>query len=247
MGSHGEFVHGYQGRRHNRQERGSTPGGQRGFYIAEKGIRCRGSVDLHAGQHTARGLISLYSRAEMAYPLPAFVSRVVTAQPSPPRQVPLFSVVRAVLSGFDCAIYAGGAVVAIAFGVAAVANLLPSGSARGGGPAGGVILGLGLPALVLPGYRLSPVHGGPKNGDAQPADAAEGGEGEVGGGLFYGTPWGEAMGTRMNPIAATGAYRLPTGEMGRYYLQQWWATRLTPGARIWVLRRKDRVVLFAPV
>src|SRR5258708_26918329 len=28
---------------------------------------------------------------------------------------------------------------------------------------------------------------------------------------------------------------------------QWWATRLTPGARIWVLRRKDRVVLFAPV
>src|SRR5258708_18431010 len=124
MGSHGEFGHGYQARRHNRQARGSTPGGQRGFYIDEKGIRCRGSVDLHAGQHTARGLISLYSRAEMAYPLPAFVSRVVTAQPSPPRQVPLFSVVRAVLSGFACAIYAGGAVVAIRFGGAACADVL---------------------------------------------------------------------------------------------------------------------------
>src|SRR5260370_2695656 len=159
MGSQGEFVHGYQGRRHNRQERGSTPGGQRGFYIAEKGSRCRGSVDLHAGHHTARGLISLYSRAEMAYPLPAFVSRVVTAQPSPPRQVPLFSVVRAVLSGFDCAIYAGGAVVAIAFGVAAIANLLPSGSARGGGPAGVFILGLGLLALLLPVSRVWEVDG----------------------------------------------------------------------------------------
>ena len=180
----------------------------------------------------------------MAYPLPAFVSRVVTAQPSPPRQVPLFSVVRAVLSGFDCAIYAGGAVVAIAFGVAAVANLLPSGSARGGGPAGVFILGLGLLALLLPVYRVWQVDGALKNGDAQLAEVVEA---KVSRARFYGTPWGEAMGTRMNPIAATGAYRLPTGEMGRYYLQQWWATRLTPGARIWVLRRKDRVVLFAPV
>src|SRR5258708_31652455 len=163
MGSHGEFVHGYQGRRQNRQERSSTPGGQRGFYTAEKGIGCSGSVDLHAGQHTARGLISLYSRAEMAYPLPAFVSRVVTAQPSPPRQVPLFSVVRAVLSRFDCAIYAGGAVVAIAFGVAALANLLPTGSRRGGGPAGVFILGPGLAALFLAGCPGRQVRGAATN------------------------------------------------------------------------------------
>src|SRR5260370_9187639 len=118
MGSHGEFVHGYQGRRNNRQARGSKPGGQRGFYIAEKGIRCRGSVDLHAGQHTAADLISLYSRAEMAYPLPIFVSRTLTAQSSPPRQVPLVSVVRAVLGDFEWSIYARVAVVGIAVGLA---------------------------------------------------------------------------------------------------------------------------------
>src|ERR1700719_1014855 len=58
-----------------------------------------------------------YSRASMAYPLPAFVSTMLNAQPSPPRQVPVFSVVRAVLGGFDCAIYAAGAVVGIAFGL----------------------------------------------------------------------------------------------------------------------------------
>src|SRR5258708_38081560 len=105
MGSHGEFVQGYQGRRHNRQERGATPGGQRGFYIAEKGIRCRGSVDLHAGPHTAADLISLYSRAELAYPLPIFVSRTRTAQSSPPCQVTLISVPRAVLAALACAMY----------------------------------------------------------------------------------------------------------------------------------------------
>jgi hypothetical protein len=55
------------------------------------------------------------------------------------------------------------------------------------------------------------------------------------------------MGSRMNPIAAIGVYRLPTGEMGRYYMQQWWATRLTRGARIWVVRLNGRAVLFAPV
>jgi len=153
-------------------------------------------------------------------------------------------VVRAVLGGFDCAIYAGGAVVGIAFGLAIIAHVLPSSRGSADGPTGAFILGLGLLSLLLPTYRIWQVDGALKNGDAQLAEVVEA---EVSRARFYGTPWGEAMGTRMNPIAATGAYRLPTGEMGRYYLQQWWATRLTPGARIWVLRRKDRVVLFAPV
>ena len=180
----------------------------------------------------------------MAYPLPAFVSTTLNAQPSPPRQVPLFSVVRAVLGGFDCAIYAAAAVVGIAFGLAIIANLLPRGNEPGGGPAGALILGLGLLSLLLPVYRIWRVNSALKQGDAQLAEVVEA---AVSRARIFGTPWGEAMGTRMNPIAATGVYRLPTGEMGRYYMQQWWATKLTPGARIWVLRLNGRPVLFAPV
>ena len=152
--------------------------------------------------------------------------------------------VRAVLGGFDCAIYVGGAVVAIAFGVAVMAHVLPNGNESGGGSAGAFILGLGLVSLLLPIYRIWQVTSALENGDAQPAEVTEA---DVSRARFFGTPWGEAIGTRMNPIAATGVYRLPNGDMGRYYMQQRWATRLTPGARIWVVRRNGRAVLFAPV
>jgi hypothetical protein len=180
----------------------------------------------------------------MAYPLPAFVSRTLTAQPSPPRQVPFSSVVRAVLGGFDCAIYAGGAAVGIAFGLAIMTHVLRSDKGSADGLTGEFVLALGLLSLLLPVYRIWQVNRALKKGDAQLAEVVEA---EVGRARFYGTPWGEAMGTRMNPIAAIGVYRLPTGEMGRYYMQQRWATRLTPGAHIWVLRRNARAALFAPV
>ncbi len=180
----------------------------------------------------------------MAYPLPVFVSETLTARPAPPRKVALIAVLRAVLGGFDCAIYAGGAVVGIAFGLAIMAHLLPSSKSSADGPTGAFILGLGLLSLLLPIYRIWQVHGALENGDAQLAEIVEA---EVGRARFYGTPWGEAMGSRMNPIAAIGVYRLPTGEMGRYYMQQWWATRLTRGARIWVVRLNGRAALFAPV
>ena len=98
---------------------------------------------------------------------------MLNAQPSPPRQVPVFSVVRAVLGGFDCAIYAAGAVVGIAFGLAIMANLLPSGNEPRGGPAGAFILGLGLLSLALPVYRIWRVNRVLKNGDAQLAEVIE--------------------------------------------------------------------------
>lgn len=73
-------------------------------------------------------------------------------------------------------------------------------------------------------------------------------EAEVGRARIYGSRWGEPMGTRIEPIAAKGGYRMiNTGETGRYYMQQSWATALQPGARIWVLRRGGRDILYAPV
>ena len=52
---------------------------------------------------------------------------------------------------------------------------------------------------------------------------------QVGRARIYGTLWGEPMGTRMQPIAASGSYRLlASGETGRYYMQQW----ASPAARL---------------
>src|SRR5260370_2925782 len=75
-----------------------------------------------------------------------------------------------------------------------------------------------------------------------------GNEAEVGRVRIYGTPRDEPMGTRSQPIAATGSYRLAgTGETGRYNMQQSSLTALRRGARIWVLRPHGRDILFARV
>jgi hypothetical protein len=180
----------------------------------------------------------------MAYPLPAFVSRTLADQPSPPRQVPLKFVVRAVLGGLDCAIYLGAALFLIAVGLAVIAHALPSANPSTDVPGGLVLAGLGVPSGLLAVFRIWQVTSVLRSGDAQMGEIVEA---EVGPARIYGTPWGEPMGTRMQPIAARGTYRvISTGATGRYYMQQLWALSLQPGTAIWVLRRRGRDVLFAP-
>ncbi len=181
----------------------------------------------------------------MGYPLPLLVSRTLAKQHIAPRRVSFRLLVQAVLSGVDCSIYASGSLVLIGFGLAVAAHALPSGSRSSDVPGGLAIFGFGLLCGLLPSFRVRQVARALREGDAHLADVIEA---EVGTARIYGTPWGEPMGTRTRPIAATGTYRLTdTGENGRYYMQQWWATRLQPGARIWVLRRLGRDVLYAPV
>jgi len=181
----------------------------------------------------------------MAYPLPLFVSRTLANQPIAPRQIPIRLVVRAVLSGMDCAIYAIGSLVLLGFGLAVAAHALPSSSSSSDVPGGLAIVGVGVLCALLPSFRVWQVARALREGDAHVADVIEAG---VGPARIYGTPWGEPMGTRTRPIAASGTYRITdTGESRRYYMQQWWATTLQPGARIWVLRRGGRDVLYAPV
>jgi hypothetical protein len=181
----------------------------------------------------------------MAYPLPQFVSRTLADQPLPPRRVPFPAVVQAVVGGADCAIYAIGALVLLVIGAAVTAHALPSSSRGSDVPGGLVIIVVGLVCALLPSFRVWQVERALRDGDALIADIIQAG---VGPARIYGTPWGEPMGTRMQPIVATGRYRLiGTGETGRYYMQQTWATALQPGARIWVLRHSGRDILYAPV
>jgi hypothetical protein len=158
--------------------------------------------------------------------------------------VPLQSVVRAVVGGFDCAIYVGAALVLIALGVAIMAHALPSANASTDVPGGLVSAGLGAAIGLLAVFRIWQVESVLQGGEALMAEVVEA---EVGRARIYGTPWGEPMGTRMQPIAAMGSYRvISTGETGRYYMQQNWALALRPGTQIWVLRRNGRDVLYAP-
>jgi hypothetical protein len=162
--------------------------------------------------------------------LPRFVSRTLAEQPSPPRQVPLQSVVRAVVGGLDCAIYVVAALVLIVAGVAATAWYL---------------VAVGIACGLLAVFRIWQVESALQSGDALMAEVVEA---EVGRARIYGSPWGEPLGTRMQPIAARGSYRvINTGEIGSYYMQQSWALALQPGMRIWVLRRNGRDALYAPV
>jgi hypothetical protein len=141
-------------------------------------------------------------------------------------------------------IYAIGSLVLIGFGLAIAAHALPSVARSSDVPGGLVIVGLGILCALLPSFRIWQVVRALREGDAHVAVIVEAG---IGPARIYGTPWGEPMGTRTRPIAARGTYRLSdTGESGPYYMQQWWATKLLPGARIWVLRRSGRDVLYAP-
>lgn len=129
--------------------------------------------------------------------------------------------------------------------MAVATNPVPIGARSSDIPGAPLILGLGLLCALLPSFRIWQVGRALGEGDAHLADVVEA---HVGPARIYGTPWGEPLATRMRPIAAIGTYRLTDkGETGRYYMQQWWATELQPGARIWVLRRGGRDVLYAPV
>ena len=159
--------------------------------------------------------------------------------------MPLQSVVRVVVGGLDCAIYVGAALVLIAFGVAAMAHALPSANPSTDVPGGLVIAGLGAASGLLAVFRIWQVESVLQSGDALMAEVVEA---EVGRARIYGTPWGEPMGTRMQPIAARGSYRvISTGETGRYYMQQNWARASQPGTRMWVLRRNGHDILYAAV
>ena len=179
----------------------------------------------------------------MTYRLPAFLSTTLAGQRRPPRGIPLGDVARAVLAGADCAIYAGGFVVLIVLSV--LVQLWPSTPSASDGRVALVIQGIGVLFGLLASFRIWQVYGALRFGEAQAAEVVEA---RVGRARMYGTPWGEPMMSRGMPIAALGTYRLTdTGETGHYYMQQWWATALRPGQRIWVLRRNGRDVLYAPV
>ena len=107
------------------------------------------------------------------------------------------------------------------------------------------LVAVGIACALLAVFRIWQVASVLRSGDAQVAEIVEA---EAGPARIYGTPWGEPMGTRMQPSAARGSYRvISTGETCRYYMQQKWALALQPGMRIWVLRRNGRDVLYAPV
>ena len=180
----------------------------------------------------------------MAYPLPTFVARILAEQRSAPRRVPLIEVVGGVLGGLDCAIYAVASLVLIGFGLSVTAHLWPSTSPSFDTRAGLVIAALGLLSGLLVAFRIWQVDQALRSGDAQVAEVVDA---QVGRAQIFGTPWGEPMGTRMQPTAASGTYRLATGETGRYYMQQTWALALGPGDRVWVLRRNGRDIIYAPL
>ena len=175
----------------------------------------------------------------MPYPLPLFVSKTLADQPTPPRQVATLGVIRAVLGGTDCAVFAGFAVAAVVFGLAVMAHLVTKGGVTGGLAMFGVAVIFALP----PAFRIWSLRRGLRAGDA---DVAEVVTAEVGPAQGRGTTWGDRTGRIGN--AAQGTYRLQrTGEMGAYYMQQQWALALRPGARIWVLPLDRLNIVFAPV
>jgi hypothetical protein len=174
--------------------------------------------------------------------LPRFVSRILAEQPTPPRQVSNLDVARTVLVGADGALYAGGAVFLIAFGLSA--RVWP-GTTPAGLRFGLVLAGLGVLSSLVAVFRIWQVARVLRHGDAQVAEVVDV---KVGRARVFGTPWGEPIGTRSRQLAATGTYRLITsGETGGYYMKQRWATALKPGARILVLRHNGRDVLYAPL
>jgi hypothetical protein len=168
------------------------------------------------------------------YRLPHFVAETLSAQPSPPRQVPVMSVVRALLGGIDCLTYVAGGLLGVVLSVATFANTPDQ---IGLGLALGAI---GLLAVLLAIFRTWQVSRALRLGDAYVADVTDATAGRV---RWYGSPWGDlARGS-----AARGSYQLPgTGDARPYYMQQRWALDLKPGDQIWVVRVNGRDVLYAP-
>jgi hypothetical protein len=169
------------------------------------------------------------------YRLPRFVAETLSIQPSPPRQVPVSSVIRAVMGGIDCQIYAAGGLFFIVFGLVGLT-------------AGPIAFWIGVGFLVagalslwLAIFRIRQVSRALQLGDAQIVEITDA---EAGRARWYGTPWGDLM----RGTAARGRYQLAgTGENGIYYMQQAWALSLRPGDQIWVVHASGRDVLYAPV
>jgi len=177
------------------------------------------------------------------YRLPGFVAETLSSQPKPPRRIPIQAIVFAVLDGADCAIYAGGAVVFVVFGVTFMTGTF------GVTPApisvSSIFVGVGLILLLLVAFRVWQVAGAMRIGEAHIAQVTVA---QVGPARSMGTPWGEPLLGRAGPIAAKGGYRFTdTGETGHYYMQQTWALALRQGMRIWVVRVHGRDVLYAPI
>ena len=177
------------------------------------------------------------------YRLPGFIGETLSSQPKPPRRIPIQSIVLAVLDGADCAIYAGGAVVFVAFGLTFMTGSF------GVTPApiwdSSTFVGVGLILVLLVAFRVWQVGGAMRNGQAHIAQVTVA---QAGPARLTGTPWGEPLVGRAGPIAARGGYRFTdTGETGHYYMQQTWALTLRQGMRIWVVRVNGRDVLYAPV
>jgi hypothetical protein len=178
------------------------------------------------------------------YRLPNYVGETLSREQEPPRHVPMFSIVLAVLAGADCAIYAASGLLFITVGVIAILAD-PGTSSPGARPTaiGAVFISIGLVCVGLAAFRVWRVQSALRKGEAHLAEITDA---EVGRARLYGTPWGEPLFAAGVPIAARGAYQLiDTGETGKYYMQQSWALRLRRGDRIWVLRR-GRDVLYAP-
>jgi hypothetical protein len=168
------------------------------------------------------------------YRLPHFVAETLSAQPSPPRQVPVTSVVRALLGGIDCLTYVAGGLLGLVLSVVTFVNT-PNQVGLGL-----VLLAIGLLAVLLAVFRTWQVSRALRFGDAYIAGVTDATAGRV---RWYGSPWGDlARGS-----AARGSYQLPgTREARPYYMQQAWALGLQPGDHIWVVRVNGRDILYAP-
>lgn len=176
----------------------------------------------------------------LSYDLQSFIAETLSTQPSPPRQVPILSVARAVLGGADCAIYAGCGVLFIALGLSFVTGVVPIEPAWSAVWGGLIVVGLGVVSTLVAVFRIWQVERALQIGDAQAAEVIQA---EVGRPRPTGSLWGDPMAT-----AVKGSYQL-TGsrEAGHYYMQQMWALGLRPGATIWVVRVNGRDVLYAPM
>jgi hypothetical protein len=175
----------------------------------------------------------------MPYPLPLFVSKALAEQPTPPRQVATLGLIRAVLGGTDCAVFAGFALAAIACGLGELLGLLPNANAGAALTFAGVAAIFALP----PAFRIWSVRRALR---AAEADIAEVVTAQVGPVRGRGATWGDRTGGIAN--AAEGTYRLQrTGAIAAYYMQQHWAMALRPGAWIWVLPLDRLNIVFAPV
>jgi hypothetical protein len=157
----------------------------------------------------------------------------------------MMSIAWVVMSGVDCAIYVVSGAIFVAFAVVAiVAGPAPSGREVSVAKIGAAFAVVGLLSLLLAAFRVWQVGSALRSGDACVATVTQAGVGRA---RIYGTPWGEPLFAGGAPIAARGAYQVIGSQDGRYYMQQTWALKLQPGDRIWVLRRKGRDVLYAPV